>query len=205
MKRNTFTLFLFFVLLLINATSFASSNEQNESQNTYQETIQNAEPQQFEGILSSHNKVRQKYNQQPLSWSNSLATYAQQWVSRLAETQNCQMLHRPNYQGEHDSEGFLQIHGENLFWASAEKITNGSEKLQNFRPLEVVTAWAEEENFYDYRTNSCQPGQDCGHFTQMVWHESRQVGCAKAICADKSQIWACNYHPRGNYIGEKPY
>ena len=201
MKLNSISIFLFFTLLFINANSFASNNEPS-----YFHTADNlAEPKQFAGILLSHNKVREKFNQQPLTWSNSLAGYAQQWVNRLAETQNCQMLHRPNYQGEHDSEGFLQVHGENLFWASAEKLSNGSDKLQHFTPVEVVTAWAEEENFYDYQTNTCQPGQDCGHFTQMVWHESRQVGCAKAMCADKSQIWACNYHPRGNYIGEKPY
>ena len=205
MKHNIFLLLLFFILLVFNASSFASNSEQSDYQATNQNMIVNTEPQQFAGILASHNKVRQKFRQQPLTWSNSLASYAHQWVNRLAQTQNCKMLHRPNYQGEYDSEMFLQLHGENLFWASAKKLANGSEKLQQFSPIEVVEAWAVEENDYDYRTNTCQPGQDCGHFTQMIWHESQQVGCAKAICADKSQIWACNYHPRGNYIGEKPY
>ena len=163
-----------------------------------------SEPSQFSGIVKYHNDVRSKFQQHPLTWSNSLASYAQEWVDRLAATQSCQMLHRPNYAGEYDSEKYLQIHGENLFWASAE-YTNGTEKLQILSPKEIVAAWAEEEDYYDYQSNTCQEGQDCGHFTQMVWHESRQVGCAKAICGDKSQIWACNYHPRGNYIGEHPY
>jgi len=163
------------------------------------------EPAQFSGILQSHNEVRNKFNQHPLTWSDALAKYAQEWVNRLAATQNCQMLHRPNYQGEYDSERYLQVHGENLFWASAEIREGGVEKLQFFTPREIVKAWAEEENYYDYQSNTCQEGQQCGHFTQMVWHESRQVGCAKAVCGDKSQIWACNYHPRGNYIGEHPY
>lgn len=200
MTLKGFPLFIFFLLLVINASSFAS----NDDQNAYQ-SAQNIEPQLFAGIVASHNKVRQKFNQQPLTWSDSLADYAQQWVNRLAETQNCQMLHRPNNQGDYDSENYLQVHGENLFWASAEQLANGITKLQHFNPAEVVNAWAEEENYYDYQTNSCQPGQQCGHFTQMVWHESQQVGCAKAVCADKSQVWACNYHPRGNYIGERPY
>lgn len=159
------------------------------------------EPAQFSGILASHNQVRAQYNQQPLSWSDSLANYAQQWVNHLAKTQNCEMIHRPNENGG----PFQQIHGENLFWASPEELSSGVKKLQTFHPTEVVRAWAEEVQFYDYQSNQCQTGQDCGHFTQMVWHESRQVGCAKAICSDKSQIWACNYHPRGNYIGEWPY
>ena len=202
---------LFFVLIAsqIHAHAFASEQGVYEDETyqhiSYQQLSDQSEPQQFAGIIASHNKVRQKLNQHPLSWSDSLANYAQQWVNRLAETENCSMLHRPNYEGEPDSENYLQIHGENLFWASPETLGNGQTKLQNVSNAEVVNAWAEEEDYYDYQTNSCQPGKVCGHFTQMVWHESRQVGCAKAICPDKSQIWACNYHPRGNYIGELPY
>lgn len=172
-----------FIFLIVNTTSSGS------------------EPSTFSGIIDSHNKVRAKHNQQPLSWSNSLAHYAQQWVNNLANTQNCEMIHRPNYGGGE----FQQKHGENLFWASALELAEGKNKVQQFTPTEIVKAWAEEESFYDYQTNQCEAGQDCGHYTQMVWHESRQVGCAVAVCGDKSQVWACNYHPRGNYIGERPY
>lgn len=198
--RNFFLLFLFLSLLIVNATSLAFTNEQGDLFK-YEEI----EPLQFAGILASHNKVRKKFKQHPLVWSDSLANYAQKWVNRLAETQNCKMLHRPNYKGEHESENYLQVHGENLFWASPEVFPDGRSIIQSFTPKQVVKLWAIEEEHYDYQSNTCKPGQQCGHFTQMVWHESRQVGCAKAICPDKSQIWACNYHPRGNYIGEKPY
>ncbi len=160
-----------------------------------------AEPAKFSGIIDSHNQVRAKHQLTPLTWSNSLAQYAQQWVSNLAKTQNCEMIHRPNYSGG----PFQQVHGENLFWASAVELATGRNQQQQFTPMQVVKAWADEEKFYNYQTNQCQAGQDCGHYTQMVWRESQQVGCAIAVCADKSQIWACNYHPRGNYIGEKPY
>ncbi len=176
-------IFLLFVLLFTNVSIFAT------------------EPARFSGIIDSHNQVRAKHNQQPLIWSNSLAQYAQRWVNNLANTQNCEMIHRPNYSGGQ----FQQVHGENLFWASAIELATGQNQQQQFTPTEIVKAWAEEESFYDYQTNQCQAGQDCGHYTQMVWHESQQVGCAIAVCDDKSQIWACNYHPRGNYIGEKPY
>lgn len=177
------SIFLFLILLLANASSFAS------------------EPAKFSGIINSHNILRAKYQQHPLSWSNSLANYAQQWVNHLATTKNCEMIHRPNYGGGK----FQQIYGENLFWASAEIFENGSIKRQTITAKDIVKAWAEEEIFYNYQTNQCQDGQDCGHYTQIVWHESQQVGCAIAVCPDKSQIWACNYHPRGNYIGEWPY
>jgi len=196
MKKTVFLHLIFFLFLVVNSSSFASGNDT--------ELYNAEEPQQFAGILASHNTVRAKFSLQPLTWSNPLAEYAQRWVNHLAHTQNCAMLHRPNYKGEYDSERFLQKHGENLFWASAES-REGTETLQKITTKEVVKAWAEEENFYDYQSNTCQAGQICGHFTQMIWHESRQIGCANAICPDKSQIWACNYHPRGNYIGERPY
>ena len=102
MKRNL-PILVFIVLLLINASSFAS------------------EPAQFSGIISSHNQIRAQYQQQPLSWSNTLANYAQQWVDHLAKTQNCEMIHRPNQNGGQ----FQQIHGENLFWASPETFSSG--------------------------------------------------------------------------------
>ena len=180
---NKIVLALLFVLLSISTITFAT------------------EPVQFSGIINSHNQVRAKHHVQPLTWSNTLAQYAQQWVNNLAQTQNCEMIHRPNY----GTSLFIQKHGENLFWASAIELTTGQNQLQKITPTDIVKAWAEEEKFYNYQTNQCQAGEDCGHYTQMVWHESQQVGCAMAICADKSQIWACNYHPRGNYIGEKPY
>lgn len=178
MKR---LLFLYFIIITISCSA--------------------SEPIQFSGMLSSHNKVRTKHQQLPLSWSNNLAQYAQQWVNHLASTQNCEMIHRPNYGGGI----YQQQHGENLFWASPEEFGDGSKRMQQFTAKDVVKAWADEEVFYDYQKNQCQAGEDCGHYTQMVWHESQQVGCALAICSDKSQIWACNYHPRGNYIGEWPY
>jgi len=158
------------------------------------------EPARFSGIVRLHNVVRAKHQLQALIWSDSLANYAKEWVNYLASAQNCEMMHRPNNGGGK----YQQKHGENLFWASAIETASGKQ-LQNISVKEVVKAWAEEEQYYNYQTNQCQPGEDCGHYTQMVWHESQQVGCAMAVCSDKSQIWACNYYPRGNYIGEWPY
>ncbi len=164
-------------------------------------TAHASEPAQFKGMVNLHNQVRAKHQQKPLQWSDSLANYAQQWVNHLASEQNCSMIHRPNQGGGR----FQQTHGENLFWASPEELANGIKKQQQFTAKDIVNAWAEEENYYDYQSNKCQAGEDCGHYTQMVWHESQKMGCAMAVCPDKSQILACNYHPRGNYIGEWPY
>ncbi|HIP94173.1 MAG TPA: SCP-like extracellular [Leucothrix sp.] len=155
----------------------------------------------FKGITHFHNNVRATHYQTPLSWSDHLANYATQWVNHLATTKNCAMIHRPNK----GNSPFKQVYGENLFWASPEVFSDGETLLQDIDIKDVFQAWAEEESFYNYQTNTCQQGKDCGHFTQIVWHETQKVGCAMAICPDMSQIWACNYSPRGNYIGEWPY
>lgn len=164
-------------------------------------SVSATEPKLFKGIVDLHNSLRSARSQAPLKWSNDLAQYASEWVNHLAATKNCAMIHRPNK----GNSPFKQIHGENLFWASPEFFSDGRIQRQDINANNVFKAWAEEENYYDYNSNTCQENEDCGHFTQMIWHETKEVGCAMATCSDKSQIWACNYSPRGNYIGEWPY
>ncbi len=55
-------------------------------------------------------------------------------------------------------------------------------------------------------------GQVCGHYTQRVGRETRQVGCAWAQCTRNSPfrvstwyLWVCNYALPGNFVGERPY
>ena len=54
--------------------------------------------------------------------------------------------------------------GENLFWASA--WSNGPP--QTITGTEVVDAWGNEKQYYDYASNACVGGQDCGHYTQVL-------------------------------------
>ena len=42
----------------------------------------------------------------------------------------------------------------------------------------------------------------CGHFTQVVWKSSRQLGVGKAKSFDARQVFVvCMYYPAGNYVG----
>jgi len=153
----------------------------------------------FARTLDAHNSVRGAHNLPPLTWSTRLANYAQQWANRSAKARNCGMQHRPSYGP------YKQKHGENLWWASPRIWSNGLKELQPITIQRVVKDWADERPFYNYANNSCKPGEQCGHYTQIVWRETKEVGCAYQQCADKSQLWVCNYSPAGNYIGERPY
>jgi hypothetical protein len=57
---------------------------------------------------------------------------------------------------------------------------------------------------YDYKSNTCHQGGPCGHYTQVVWSGTRELGCGVARSPSR-EIWVCNYNPPGNYIGQRPY
>jgi pathogenesis-related protein 1 len=119
-----------------------------------------------------------------LTWSTAAAaTWADQ----------CQFKHNPN----------LGNFGENIAAATANSLTT----------MGVVQSWASESAYYDYGTNSCAGGQTCGHYTQIVWRNTTQVGCAMARCNQNSPFggstqwwfWVCDYSPPGNFVGQRPY
>ncbi|KAJ4823026.1 hypothetical protein Tsubulata_009232 [Turnera subulata] len=134
--------------------------------------------------LDSHNAARKAVGVPPLTWNQTLADYAQNYANKLESTNNCQLKH---------SEG--SPYGENLAWSSAPELTATA----------AVQLWVEEIAFYDYKTNSCQADKMCGHYTQVVWNTTEQVGCAKALCKSGGALFSCNYFPTGNFVGVKPY
>ena len=134
------------------------------------------------GITDAHNRVRAAKGLEDLWWSEALVDVSMEWLVHLRDS-GCMMEHN-----------WDSPYGENLFWASYASNAD-----------EVVESWASEEEFYDYESNSCQDGEQCGHYTQIVWSSTTQVGCAVLECTDGSELWMCNYDPAGNWVGEQPY
>lgn len=132
-------------------------------------------------IVDAHNAWRARVGVKPLRWSGDLAADAERWAARLA-SRGCRL--------SHDSK---TADGENLFWVSG---VEGRERpLDPLDPGEVVDTWGEESRFYSYQRNACARGKACGHYVQMVWDETREVGCAYSVCRDLGQIWVCRYRP----------
>ena len=156
---------------------------------------QRARTKRFTGMLQAHNKIRAKHNVAPLGWSKKLEEYSMQWAKQLSQNNKCDMYHRS---------GNIPF-GENLYRSTAIVWSNGKREINPVTIKEVVKAWTDEEKWYNYKTNSCQPGAQCGHYTQAVWKDTTEVGCAMQVCGDKSQIWVCSYNPPGNYRGVRPY
>ena len=42
-------------------------------------------------------------------------------------------------------------------------------------PAAQVRTWVSERNDYDYVSKTCAAGKVCGHYTQVVWHNSIKV------------------------------
>ena len=147
-------------------------------------------------MVAAHNKWRAQVGVGKLRYSPELAVSAQAWADNLKKTHHCQMRHsRPDGK-----------YGENIYWASATVWTDGRRRLQEIASAKPVDSWGSEKADYNYANNSCKPGKVCGHCTQMVWKDSKKVGCAMALCEDtQDQVWVCHYRPAGNWVGMKPY
>lgn len=145
-------------------------------------------------MVNAHNKWRTEVGTPALTWSTTLADTAQAYANKLKDTQACKLVHS-------GASGL----GENLYWASALKYSDGTTKVQTVTPTKGTDSWGSEKQNYTYSTNTCATGKVCGHYTQVVWKNTTELGCGKAVCADNSQVWVCNYTPAGNVVGVKPY
>jgi pathogenesis-related protein 1 len=141
-------------------------------------------------MLSAHNRWRADVGSPALVWSEKLANIAQGWADHLNQ-ENCAMYHSNN--------GY----GENIYQASPLMWSDGRRDFQHKSPKEVTDAWGSEIKDYNYASNSCSGV--CGHYTQLVWKSTKEVGCAMSVCGDNGQIWVCSYYPPGNVVGQKPY
>ena len=147
----------------------------------------NVSLQEVRQLIRLHNNVRAEVTVAPLVWSKELASYAQEWANHLAST-HCELKHRP------PSGRWKQEHGENLFMGTA----------GDYGVADAVTSWASEKIYYRGQTLNPSNGYDAGHYTQMVWKNTKQIGCAKVEC-NGNLIVVCNYDPPGNILGQKPY
>ena len=130
--------------------------------------------------VSAHNAARSQVNVPNISWDNTVAAYAQNYANQRKA--DCQLVHSGGK------------YGENLAWSSGD-----------MSGADAVKMWVDEKAYYNYNTNSCASGKQCGHYTQVVWKNSIRVGCAKVKCNNGGTFICCNYDPAGNIIGQKPY
>ncbi len=185
MKIKTGFYILISTIIFINACASDSSRQQNTKiitrikKNTNQVDLSKKEQC---AILKYHNKIRAKVNLKPLIWSNKIAQYAKNWASLLANN-GCKLQH------SRDS-----TYGENLFMGT----------LGHYTVIDGIKSWEKEKIGYSSVALNSANWRKTGHYTQIVWRDTTELGCAKTVC-NNNLIMVCNYNPAGNYMGQKPY
>ncbi|CAL1536735.1 unnamed protein product [Lymnaea stagnalis] len=139
--------------------------------------------QQFrEEALEAHNVRRTKHLVPPLVLNDDLNEYAQNWAEHLVKSntfQHSNCMLRSDRLGENVANK----------WSSEGADLSGEE---------VTEMWYSEISNYSFSGSN---SQNTGHFTQVVWKSTREMGIGKAKGNDGKVIVVANYRPPGNLMG----
>ena len=132
-------------------------------------------------LLDRHNYYRAKHQAPNLERLAALDTIAQSYSEKLASL--WYLVHSSNtLNGNYI--------GENLYFGYN----------AGYLGTKPVDAWYDEIKDYSFEKSEFTSGT--GHFTQVIWKNTRQVGCGVA-CNSKDYCYVtCNYYPGGNYLGQ---
>ncbi|XP_072908191.1 GLI pathogenesis-related 2 isoform X2 [Hemitrygon akajei] len=126
-------------------------------------------------LLKSVNEYRKKHGAKPLTLNPDISEKATKWAKHLVTSRTLQ----------HSDTS----HGENI-WCQQ------STGRQEVTGQQVADSWYNEIKNYDF----CSPGfqKNCGHFTQLVWRESKEMGVGLASDGKSLTIVVAQFDPAGN-------
>lgn len=133
-----------------------------------------------EECLRAHNDYRRKHGVPPLELNKKLCKYAEDWAKTIAK--KGKMEHRDQ-----------NDYGENIFFAWS------SDPTFTVSGKEPVDKWYSEIKYHKFGKEPTN--LDSGHFTQVIWHDSKEVGVGMSRTKDGQVYVVANYTPPGNVIG----
>merc|ERR1712136_331339 len=133
-------------------------------------------------MLDQHNQYRAKHRAPRLELSSKLSKEAQKWAEHLVSIKRLQ--HSDN-----------RDMGENVAYKF-------SSDCRRFTGAEMTDMWYNEIKDYNFNDPGFKPGT--GHFTQVVWENSKELGVGVATDGKGTCFAAANYKPAGNYRGQFP-
>jgi pathogenesis-related protein 1 len=128
-------------------------------------------------FVDAHNRYRAKHCAAPLTWSPKLAEVAQAWANTLRD-KGCTFGHSTGNK-----------YGENL----------AAGTIGALDPESTTAMWYDEVKLYTFPDGGFS--METGHFTQVVWTTTTQIGCGSVEC-NGNVIYVCNYDPPGNWQGQ---
>jgi hypothetical protein len=137
-------------------------------------------------ILNAHNSYRSQVGVPQIAWSDTLARQSQEWANHLS------------------SKGLFQHSGTS---GQGENLWIGTSRRFSF--TQMVGTWGKEKQHFVRGTfpNVSNTGNwaDVGHYTQMVWRNTTQVGCAGVDGGDGNYRLVCRYVSPGNVRGQSVF
>jgi hypothetical protein len=146
-------------------------------------------PWQEAAVLAMHNGERAAVGVGPVSWNQQLAADAERWAAHLAHLDT--LMHYGEA-GEPDNG-----EGENLFMGTS----------RAYSIDQMIGYWTNEKRMFRRVRRWDQSDvtfEAVGHYTQMVWRDTRQVGCGLASNRENDFL-VCRYAQPGNVMGQRPY
>ncbi|APE28745.1 CAP domain-containing protein [Aurantiacibacter gangjinensis] len=141
-----------------------------------------------EDLLEAHNDARDEVGVPRLAWSNRLAREAHDWAQHLAR--EGRMIH-----ADRDQRGGA---GENLWMGSA-----------GYYGADIMVGGfvAEQQHFRNGefpQVSTTGTWRDVGHYTQVIWRDTQELGCAVAR-GQTNDFLVCRYFPAGNVYNQRVY
>ncbi|XP_002667823.1 Golgi-associated plant pathogenesis-related protein 1 [Danio rerio] len=125
-------------------------------------------------FLQTHNQYRHQHQAPPLVYREDLCRAAQKWAEHMLSKKSL---------GHSETEN-----GENVYYSfsSVKKTPTGKE---------AVDSWYSEIKDYNFAKSGHQP--KTGHFTQVVWKSSKELGVG--LATDGNTVFVVGqYKPAGN-------
>jgi hypothetical protein len=136
-------------------------------------------------LLAKHNEARDAKRLPRLTWSPALAAAAIPWGQTVAKDGNLRHSAKESRPGQ----------GENIWMGTA-----------HFYSLEhMMDRFLDEERMFRPgvfpEVTTTKKWEDVAHYTQIIWPETREVGCALVTANDRDAL-VCRYSPPGNVFGQ---
>ena len=131
--------------------------------------------------LSLHNRYRNKHKVKNLKISEELCEKAKKKISKLMKKNDDEFI---------DDEDEEEELGENLYISY-----KGLVDVER-----ILKDWYDEKNKYDFNKNKYQKGT--GHFTQMIWKDTKEIGFGWDTSENNKFYFLAYYYPAGNEIGK---
>lgn len=143
-----------------------------------------SEPAELAGMLAAQNDARARLGVPALTWSPELAAKATK-TAKAASTGSC---------SSSAADKIGKTEKASIFWAAGIRRLGAALTAQEISASFLVSRWTEGRNNYDVATGMCRTkAGNCEQFARMVAPKAKTIGCAKVICANQGQVWACQY------------